>query len=393
VRRHRADTVIYCAGQKNGVTLLQKQAEFLIGIATTVVAKIRPSGSGGVQKPPRYFRRMAAVASRSGQRVALFTPADVEWSKGTVRAWVPVASDRPNGAWKKQTTNLPDVIYENIFVHLAIQGYSRQLRLEAARRGIPVFNPPLPGKWRLHRYLEQTELSRYLPKTEVLSDVKRALGRIDTWKMTYVKPIGGYGGVGVSRVQALGRDRYRVSWDRTSSGTTARSRREMTSRELLRWLKGKMNVPHLVQQGLNLMTVNGRKVDFRVVTQRDSNGTWQLVGIVPKVAAVDGVVTNLVAGGERRTLEQLIQAARSEGGVIPVRKLEQCALEISRRVTAGHPRMGLAGFDLGVDEGGRVWMIEMNPKPARSLLDDEMRLASARYSAEFAGFLARQRRR
>ena len=336
---------------------------------------------------------MAEVASRSGQRVALFTPDDVEWSAGTVRAWVPVASDRPNGAWQKQTTSLPDVIYENVFVHLAVQGYSRQLRFEAARRGIPVFNPPLPGKWRLHRYLERTELNRYLPSTEVLSDLQHALRRIDAWKIAYVKPIGGYGGAGVSRVQVLGRDRYRVSWDRTASGDTVRSRKELTSLELLRWLKGKMAVRHLLQQGINLMRVNGRKVDFRVVSQRDGSGKWHIVGIVPKVAAVDGVVTNLVAGGERRTLEQIVGIARSEGKLLPVRKLEQCALEISKRISAQHPKMGLAGFDLGVDEEGRVWMIEMNPKPARSLLDEEMRLASARYSAEFAGYLARQRRR
>lgn len=370
---------------------MQSREHVLIGVATTVQARERSIKRQTTVRPPLQFCRMAAAASKFGWQFELFAPKDVAWNKSQVYAWVPESLDHPYGPWQRKWARLPDVIYENVFVHLAMQGYAVQLRNQAKLHGIPVFNPPLPGKWGLHRILQRTSLQHYLPATEVLRDAQHALQQIQRWRTAYVKPIGGYGGSGVTRIQFLGSDRYRVSWDRTAGGDIGQMRREMNSVRLEPWLREKAKVPHLLQKGLSLLSVKGRRMDFRVVVHRDVAGSWKLVGIVPKLAAKDGVVTNLVAGGESLSLAQLVRMAQDEGKQVPVQLLEQCALDISKYVSARYPLMGLVGFDLGVDEHGRVWLIEMNPKPARSLLTDDMRKLSARYSVEFAGFVAKKR--
>jgi hypothetical protein len=236
--------------------------------------------------------------------------------------------------------------------------------------------------------IERSALKKHVPKTERMDDVERAISRIERWGCAYVKPIGGYGGKGVTRIEVIGSGRYRVSVDRTQVGENAKERLEYGPSELRELLLRKTRVPHLIQQGLNLITIDGRKVDFRVVVQRDGQGIWHVVGIIPKMAPQDGVVTNIIAGGQKLTWRSCVQLARREGRSLSREPLEKCALAIAKYLTRKAPHAGIIGFDLGIDVNDKVYMIEMNPKPARSLLTPAMRKLSAKYSAEFAMYLA-----
>jgi hypothetical protein len=192
----------------------------------------------------------------------------------------------------------------------------------------------------------------------------------------------------VTRVEGIGGGRYRVSVDRTRAGAHAKERRECGTSELRNLLSRKARVPHLIQQGLDLITLNGRKVDFRVVVQRDGQGAWKVVGIIPKLASRDGVVTNIVAGGEKLNWKSCVLQARRQGLELSRTSLESCALAVAQYLTRKAPHAGILGFDLGIDVHHKVYMIEMNPKPARSLLTPAMRKLSAQYSADFAVYLA-----
>ncbi|MBX5437318.1 MAG: YheC/YheD family protein [Alicyclobacillaceae bacterium] len=372
------------------------QERVRVGVATTVVPRWRQGKYQRVFRPSLHLCRMASAAALAGADLVVFAPDDVRWRAGLVRAWQPVSPDRPYGDWQRVTCALPDVIYENVYVHLAVRGFAQAMRREARGRGIPVYNPPLPGKWGMCQLLARCpDLREFLPATELLRDPARALTRIRTWRTAYVKPVGGYGGAGVARVEWLTDGRYRLSLDRAAGARRRRStpvavRRELDESALVAWLRKRARTPHLVQQGLRLITLQGRKVDFRVVVQRGGEGEWQVVGVVPKRAAQDGIVTNVIAGGEQMSLEECLRLADREGRTVPVADLERCALRIARRVSQRHPQVGLLGFDLGVDEDGRVWMIEMNPKPARSLMTDAMRQRLAALSVQFAVFLARR---
>ncbi|MCL6516380.1 YheC/YheD family protein [Alicyclobacillus sp.] len=357
-----------------------------VGVVTTVLPRRRD----GSARPIGYYREMAARAAELGAELMVFRPEDVDWPARRVYAWVPVDRARPHGSWHRAWRPLPDALYENVFVHLAVRGYTGSLRRWARRLGIPLVNPVLPNKWQMYRWLTKTDLARYLPETHRLTSPGEAISHIREWRCGYVKPIGGYGGMGVARVEAFPDGRFRVSVDRRREGGAVR--RWMTERELRAWLASRLRPPHLLQRGLSLMTLAGRKLDFRVVVYRGLGGVWHTVGMIPKWAAPDGVVTNIIAGGERLDLDRARALAAREGKVIPVADLEECAHAIAKKVSAHRPAAGLIGFDLGVDDQGRVWMIEMNPKPARSLLDGEMKRIAARLNAEFLVHLARRGR-
>lgn len=362
----------------------------IIGVATTVTPKLRNTKNGRWRRPAMQYVRIAAAASRLNAQVCLFHPHQVNWSRGRVECWIPENDTRPQQNWVKRSVVLPDVIYENVFVHLAMDGYAVPLRNGASKRGIPLFNPVLPGKWRMVQLLNRAGLRDFTPETERLRDVEQLKSRLHDWDIAYVKPIGGYGGMDVNRVERLGGGRYRISVDRTKT-QTAPVRTTMEGRQIQEWVSRRKFRPHLLQRGLNLLTVGERKLDFRVVVHRDVKGDWQLVGIVPKMAATDGVVTNIVAGGQRLDMDALEHLARAEGKNIPTHLLESRAKVIAEQLSKRYPTIGLIGFDMAVEENGKVSMIEMNPKPARSLLSVPMLERLAEHTAGFAVYLARRR--
>jgi len=349
-----------------------------LGIATTAVPRHG--------RPGAHYRRIARAARRHNLRVCLFDPGrQADWSR--LSAFAPVDPDRPDGEWKPVSVRFPDVIYENVYVHLAVQGYSAPLRAEARRRGVPLFNPMLPGKWQMIRFLQRAQLDHLAPETEALTTAEALWRALERWRTVYVKPSGGYGGVNVHRLELLdGRVRARADrrFGRVRTWERVMDRAQLAS--FIRSLRGR----YLVQRGLRLLRVGGRKVDFRVVLHRDHRGEWQLIGIVPKLAAQDGVVTNLIAGGERWTLARLVSAANREGKDVPVEQLVKAAQSIAEALSHRYPTVGLVGFDMAVEEDGSVRMIEMNPKPARSLLDRPMLEKLAACQAGFAHWLIRR---
>lgn len=364
-------------------------APVYIGVATTVTPKLR---QGNIKRPSAHYVRLAEAAAKHGAHLYLFHPQHVSWSQGRVMAWMPEQRGNPRGNWVHRTVRIPDVIYENVYVHLTMKGYVTTLRREVRKRHIPAYNPVLPGKWRMVQLLKQAGMSDYTPQTERLRSTEQVKNRIRAWGIVYIKPIGGYGGMGVSRVEQLADGRYRVAVDRTKS-QTAHMRRTMSELELSEWIRLKLHRPHILQRGLKLISVGQRKMDFRVVVHRDIHGRWQLIGIVPKMAAADGVVTNIIAGGERSDLMHLQTAARMEGKRIPADELEEQAKQIAQQISNRFPSVGLIGFDMAVEENGQVTMIEMNPKPARSLLSRPMLERLATHTVGFSLYLARRRRR
>lgn len=297
-------------------------------------------------------------------------------------------SNRPDGDWELVSLRFPNVIYENVYVHLAVKGYSAPLRAEARRRGVPLFNPMLPGKWQMFRFLRRVHLDHLAPETEVLTSADALWRALERWRIVYVKPSGGYGGVNVHRLELLVDGRVRARADRR--GGRVRTWERVMERRHLDAFVHSLRGRYLVQRGLRLLRVGGRKVDFRVVLHRDHQGEWQLIGIVPKLAAPDGVVTNIIAGGERWTLEQLESAAKREGKDVPVDDLVRAAKSIAEALSHRYRTIGLVGFDMAVEEDGSVRMIEMNPKPARSLLDRPMLERLAACQAGFARWLIRR---
>ncbi|MCL6446227.1 MAG: YheC/YheD family protein [Alicyclobacillus sp.] len=367
-------------------------SQIRVGVVSTGAPRLRKRRTGAIRRPAPYFCELARHVQKLDGRLLLFAPDHVHWRRRLVSAWTPRDPKMTYGDWVRTTEALPDVFYDNVYVHLAVRGYVTDLRRRAEKAGIPVINPVLPNKWHMVRWMVRHRMQDVVPETTVLDDVDEALQLIKRWKVAYLKPIGGYGGTDVMRIERLNANRYRVSVDRTRT-SFEKQRFTVSKVRLRKLLRRRSRPPHLLQRGLSLLTVRGRKNDFRVVVHRGYDNDWRVIGIIPKQAAPDGVVTNLVAGGERLSLDQCLRLAKAENKEVPVQLLEDTALRIARQLGRRYVTAGLLGFDMGIDQQGRVYLIEMNPKPARSLLTPEMRHAAAKHTAGFAVYLAQRDRK
>ncbi|MCY0875422.1 MAG: YheC/YheD family protein [Firmicutes bacterium] len=360
--------------------------QLLIGVATTVV----PCDASG-KTVSRFFERLALLAREHGARLILFHPAGIDFARGRVNGYQLL--DDMAARWVRKTERLPDAIYENVYVHLVVKGLTRPLRQGAKTHGIPLFNPVIFGKWSMHRFvLRHPECGILVPETRRLESADTARDVAERHGgAAYVKPIGGYGGRGVLRVRKDGRS-WRIDCDRYGEGHRG-LHQILDDGAFAKFMKASARrAPHIVQQQIPLIQLPGkRKVDFRVVVQRDGEGEWRLVGIVPKVTASDGVVTNLVAGGNRGNWDNIVAELGERGQNLKLQALERAGLALARKLSALYPTLGILGYDMGLDEKGRVWLIEVNPKPARSLLDLEMRRRSAKFSVAFCTYLARKK--
>ncbi|WP_018132357.1 YheC/YheD family endospore coat-associated protein [Effusibacillus pohliae] len=355
-------------------------------IVTTLVPRRKGTGP---PRPPHSFRMMALETEKMGMVPILVHPDD--FHADHIKGWIGRQIGKADEKWVRKTMPLPDVVYDNVFVHLVNRGKTIRLRRICRRRRIPLFNPYVPNKWIVHRILQRIpETASCLPVTRHARDPQDVFDLLNRFQTVYVKPAGGYGGQGVTRIAKMENGLYHVEIDRLH-GTRVCFKKSMAEPQLRRWLRHRLRSRHIVQQALRLMQVDGGQLDFRVVVQRTADGEWMVIGIVPKIAAVGGVVTNLVAGGRKTSLDWLTEWASRHGKTIPLHRLETAVLRIAGVWSKRLPTLAILGFDMGVDVNGKVWMIELNTKPARSLLTPAMQQKSYRAFAEFAHYLATRR--
>ncbi len=357
-------------------------SQITIGVASTV----KPCDGLGHSKVP-FFERMALRARKMGARLILFHPDQVNLQKSVVTGYV--LSPTLTSTWTQQTMAMPDVLYDNVFVHLAVQGLVHPLRRYAKEHYVPLFNPSLPGKGAITHFVSQvSDTMMRVPQTKIVQNEMTILEMMDRYRTVYVKPTGGYGGRGVLRLTSMPRS-IRVECDRFQGDKKLST--VMSQDDFHRFYERIISKrKHIVQQQIPLLQVDGANVDFRVVLGRDRQGEWQVVGIVPKVAAKHGVVTNLVAGGHRLSMNDLSRIWGSVRTNEISDRLIRSAKVVSRALSKRYQTFGLVGYDLGVDETLHVWYIEMNPKPARRLLFPEMRTKAGDLAVDFAYYLARK---
>lgn len=228
----------------------------------------------------------------------------------------------------------------------------------------------ISSKWRKTRILAgSAALSAHIPETRRL-DAGRLKEMLDRYGLVYAKPERGSLGIGVIRVEKRG-SAYRIQ-----EGTRIAdlpSFRQVAKRIASR--AGKRS--YLAQRGIRVIRHAGRPVDFRVMAQRKSDRSWEVSGMLARVAHPRKAVTNGSQGGSIHDAWQLLTAAfgerRADGIRRQFRRLAQLA---AARFDSAHPGINELGLDIAVDGQGRCWILEVNtkpdPKPFKLLRDQSM---------------------
>jgi glutathione synthase/RimK-type ligase-like ATP-grasp enzyme len=219
------------------------------------------------------------------------------------------------------------------------------------------------NKWLRHRALENHPTARrMIPRTSKFS--KQSLERyVERYTKSYVKPVVGRGGRGIYRVSRV-REGYRIKGKNLNRLVKRKS-------ELYRHLHQKTrDRSYMIQRGVDLIKIDGKPVDFRVLLLRPGR-SWRYVGTIGKMAAkASSIVTNYQSGGKSVPFTWALRRSNTATHDQAQRihqKLKRDSMIIAKHFQQKYPFVRRLGIDYAIDTSGKPWLLEVNTSPGYEL--------------------------
>lgn len=215
----------------------------------------------------------------------------------------------------------------------------------------------ISGKLRVYSYLKLNEnLRKMLPHTTSfnLSNLKRMANRYPT---LYIKPDYGSQGKGVYKVAAV------------SEGLKIKSSRGQEESfqevgQLYQYIRKKSSSKLIIQQGIDLETVNDRPYDLRTMIQRKPQGKWTVTGTFGKIGKENKIVNNYYQGGKIIMPGKLFSELNltSEQTSERERQISKVTYQVARLLSSRRSGMYEMGIDFAYDKNGKLWILEVNTR-------------------------------
>jgi glutathione synthase/RimK-type ligase-like ATP-grasp enzyme len=311
-----------------------------------------------------FCRELTDACRNQGAYVYFFTPNAIGLNLSTVEGWVYTKG------WHRMILPAPDVVNNRLTTRKLenlpiVQQFMSEIKL---RFGAHVFNEKFLDKSEVFDALKRdSSLQKYLPESHSLQNNTMLKSMCSKYSSVFLKPVRGSLGKGIIRLSRIGPESWQASYA-TVGGTKRQSFTSLV--KLFSTISGKMKtVRYLIQQGLTLIEIGGRPVDFRALTQKNASGKWAITSIVSRTAGNDHFVSNLARGGTLSTVKESVSKSN-----LPVHyrgdassRLSRAALDIANGVDTYIPaHFGELGIDLALDTSGRVWLLEVNSKPSKN---------------------------
>ncbi|ALC92530.1 hypothetical protein AM500_24280 [Bacillus sp. FJAT-18017] len=283
---------------------------------------------------------------------------DFNWKTQTVKGYCysPDSQGEPN--WVSGTFPLPDVIYKrknppNEFEEQLSEKYKGK-----------VFNSYMFNKWEFHDALMESDETRpYILPTCQYTDPHHLLEMLNTHDEIYLKPVKGSLGNGIFQVVNL-RSHYEVIFGNGQKQIAKKEGIEHFCEQMLTRKK------YLIQKAVTSKN-QSKKVDFRVIMQKDETKEWKCTTIIARYGKPKHIITNdadsLIIGIE--ALEKVFQlkhnvAIEKQKEVISICK------KVCLQLEAVFGVYGDLGFDVIIDEELKPWVLEANKFHAHTMILD-----------------------
>lgn len=303
-----------------------------------------------------------------GLNVFVFFPEGVDWGSFRVMGYTYSFTEK---AWVKKPFPLPHFLYDRFFSQkrASYERYRSLLQKLSQYGKTVLLNQGISGKLQVAQLLEaDPELIAYIPKTEVLT-AKNLLTWLEQSTSVFLKPQAGSQGKGALHIKKQG------------SGAVIRGRSLQNEPiqlhipntfELLQWIRSFIGrKTYLIQPFLELTTSEGNAYDLRTLMQKNGKGNWQLTGMGIRRGQQGSITSNLHGGGEPEEVEPFLT---KQFGKVPcadiMRIVEQLSLRIPPLLESSYGRLLELGIDFGIDREGKVWILEVNSKPGRTLFTE-----------------------
>ncbi|OEG00063.1 hypothetical protein BHF71_06350 [Vulcanibacillus modesticaldus] len=312
-----------------------------------------------------FYKLLQKAGEKLKIIVYVFYPNQIDWKTNKVKGF---QYNFSLNKWEDQWFPLPDFIYDRCFYssshsYLAYKPYIKKLK---EQKKIRFLGNGLKGKWSVYKILSSNpEFIKYLPKTAIYNDSTQLFQWLADFPIV-LKPTGGSHGKGIIKIDFKDNNYQIVGRDINNNKINQQIRDQDILGDWVNLFIDKRS--YLIQQYLDLITLNNEPYDIRVLVQKNQYGKWEITGSAVRIGDAANITSNLHGGGQVQNTESLLikQFGKQKAKEI-LKQIKQLAESIPSYIESVHGNLFELGLDLGVDLSGKVWIIEANSKPGRKV--------------------------
>ncbi|MCP1157488.1 YheC/YheD family protein [Bacillus infantis] len=280
-----------------------------------------------------------------------------------------------DGRWVKEQVPFPTVIYNRIHSRKLESGkYFGNFKYKLQELGIPMFNDCFLSKDLVYDILAGEEhMKPYLPETRLLG-ARTLENMLSRYHEVFIKPVNGSQGRNIVRL-SLAENKLSASFSSAGAKDAGKSFPDCAA--FFKWFEPQLRTRvYLVQEPIQLASLNGRQLDFRVLCHKGPQNSWRATSAVARISAEQQFVSNIARGGETmKPVKALTLIADKATAVQQAALMKELAVEAAGIISnASEGIVGELGMDLGIDRQGKLWIIEANSKPSKNFEEADQRI-------------------
>ncbi|MFB4163837.1 YheC/YheD family protein [Alteribacillus sp. JSM 102045] len=296
------------------------------------------------------------LARNNKVNLCFYTMKNVSLKSKTARGYVySYAEDK----LVKKKIPVPKVNVYRVGSYLRNENSIKKIKQLRKKDGIMFFHAVTNyerSKYKIYQYLASNKKTApYLPETNMLSYLT-VVKMLDRYNKLYIKPVRSSRGNNIYVIEQT-KQGFTISHVANFKEKVVK----IAKGELYEYFHKTFTTPKkfLVQQAIDSDKYKGKKFDFRISPQKNKYGSWQVTGMIARVANKCDNITNLDQGGRvKYKLKPLISNETRKN-------IKKASIQIAKTIEAKFPQVIDLGIDLAVDKQGNVYLIEANFRPYR----------------------------
>ena len=276
-------------------------------------------------------------------------------------------------------------------------GLNRRLRNHMHKIiGNAIFNEYVLDKRETYDWLSAfIDIKPHIPETKVYNHVGDLRKYLNLFSRVYIKPIVGSQGVGIVEISKEN-EGFLVSFVEDNYIKKIKFQNESALCKYLDGLLTKGKV--IIQRGVELVHTEGRKNDFRLLILKNNKGIWEDYGMIVRHGVKGSIISNISGGGVAEKGDSFLRNSLNlnEDNAYQLRKqISNLAIKVGEAIDLCGVNCGNLGIDMGIDDKGHIWIIEVNNKdPNHTIALDaneknmfySIKKANMLYAKRLAGF-------
>ncbi|WP_127530121.1 YheC/YheD family endospore coat-associated protein [Paenibacillus kobensis] len=310
-----------------------------------------------VASPSKYYRHQSSAQAEKFDGVIMYTPNGVDMKRKQVSGYI-----YQDGSWKWKTVGFPKMNMDIGFYNEADMAKATKVKKNPALR---FTGYGLGNKCRIQKHLDASDyLKPYLLPTEQVQTSQQFIAFVHKHGSVMLKPINGWGGRGIIRITESKDRRYRVQ-------TNGKPAADLSQAGLASYVKGILGQGrHVMQKWIDIRNKDGQVYDIRALMQKNGEGKWQLTGMAVREGKNGSITSNIKSGGNAHGVQEYLESQfnEEEGQALTSSIVEVAEYIPPYTEKSYRSRLFELGIDLAVDRSGKLWLIEINIKPGKSIM-------------------------